>query len=157
MQTVLVEIEEHQAARKQQVENATPPERRGEQPLRVQQHQLVGVGTKQGNVGLAKGMAADDKPMTLHHPLDESLRIRKYLEGIADDRPAIVAWDVAERFAGRRPHFLAMHAAKSEGLQRHGFLPFAAAFPISVLHEPRQGSRLPYEVSISIGKSRAEI
>jgi len=43
----------------------------------------------------------------------------------ADDRPPIVAGDVAERLIGRWPDFLAIHAAKIEGLERRGFLPFA--------------------------------
>jgi hypothetical protein len=44
VQAVLVEIEQHQPAGKQFVEDDAPAKRRGKQFLRIEEHQLVGVG-----------------------------------------------------------------------------------------------------------------
>ena len=47
VQPMLLEIEQHQAARKQQVENPSPAVRRGEQLGLVEQHEFVGLGPEQ--------------------------------------------------------------------------------------------------------------
>ena len=61
VQAMLLEIEQHQPARKQQAENPAPAERRGELLGLVEQHQLIGLGPEQHEAGLAEQMAAIDQ------------------------------------------------------------------------------------------------
>ncbi len=61
VQAMLLEIQQHQPARKQQAENPSPAERRGELFGLVEQHQLVGLGSEQHEAGLAEQMAAIDQ------------------------------------------------------------------------------------------------
>ena len=58
---MLLEIEQHQPARKQQAENPSPAERRGELLGLIEQHQLIGLRPEQDEAGLAEQMAAIDQ------------------------------------------------------------------------------------------------
>src|SRR5947208_826653 len=58
---MLLEIEQHQPARKQQAENPSPAERRGELLGLIEQHQLVGLRPEQDEACLAEQMAAIDQ------------------------------------------------------------------------------------------------
>jgi hypothetical protein len=103
MQAMLVEIAQHQAARKQPAEHHLPAPGRGEQFCLVEQHQLVGFRPEQRHAGLAEDAAAIDAAVFLGHLLDLAARVGKDAEGAADHRPAFVAGNVRQR--------LALHAA----------------------------------------------
>ena len=102
VQAMLLEIEQHQSARKQQPENPAPAMGGGELLGLVEQHQLVGVGPEQHEAGFAEDMAAIDQPVFGRLPFDVSLRIGEGVERLADDGPAFVARNMRERVAFRR-------------------------------------------------------
>ena len=115
VQAMLLEIEQHQPARKQQAENPAPPERRGELLGLVEQHQFIGLGPEHHQAGLAENMAAIDQPVFGGLPLDLSLGVGQYLQRLADQRPALVAGNMRERIALRRGE-----GGGSHTLHRHG-------------------------------------
>ena len=79
MQPVLLEIQQHQPARKQQAEDPAPAERRGELLGLVEQHQFIGLGPEQHEAGLTENMAAIDQPVFGGRSLHLSLRIGQHL------------------------------------------------------------------------------
>jgi hypothetical protein len=103
VQPVLVEIEQHQPAREKQPEDGCPTHLGGEQPLLIEEDELVRLGTKQGDAVHAEQMIAIDGPVCPVHPLDVSDRIAERFQGVADDRPALLAGNMSEiLFAERR-------------------------------------------------------
>ncbi|MEY9502574.1 hypothetical protein ABIE87_002132 [Bradyrhizobium diazoefficiens] len=90
------EIEQHQSARKQQAEHLVPAVRRREQFLLVEHHELVRFGSEQHDIGLAEDMGAVDRAVFGAVRLDMPLGVGQHLEGLADDRPALVARDVRQ-------------------------------------------------------------
>ena len=124
VQPVLVEIQHHQPAREQQPKDRSPAIGRGEVLGLVEQHQLVGLGAEQRDAGLAEHPAAIHRAIGRGHPLDLALGVGEHLKGAADDRPAFVAGNMAERAALRRRH---RSGGKVGKLQRHrGILGFPA-------------------------------
>ena len=96
MQPVLVEIEQHQAARKQQPEDLVPAERRGEHLRLVEQHELVGVGAEQADAGFAEQMGAIDEAVFGETALDMALGVGERVQRLADDRPAFVTRNMGQ-------------------------------------------------------------
>src|SRR6266436_4662979 len=64
VQPVLLEIQQHQSARKQQPENSAPAVLGGEQLGGIEHHKLIGFGPEQHDAGLAKHMAAIDRAIS---------------------------------------------------------------------------------------------
>jgi hypothetical protein len=113
---MLLEVEQHQPARKQQPENPAPAQRRGEQLGLIEQYELIGLGPEQHQAGLAEQMTAIDQPVFGGMFFDMSLRIGQHLERLADQRPALVAGNMRQRIAfwrgegdGGRGHILYRH------------------------------------------------
>src|SRR5262249_44946027 len=103
MQAVLVEIAQHQSARKQTVEDRGPSECRGEILLRIEQDQLVGVGPEQGHIGLTEDAGAIDEAVALDPSLDETLRVGEDAQRVADERPAVIARNMRGAARPSRP------------------------------------------------------
>src|SRR5215467_1732217 len=99
MQAMLLEIHQHQPARKQAVEQKAPTERRGEVLVTIEQHELVGFGPQHRDAPDAEQGFAVDGAVLLVHLLGVAHWIPKCSEGIADNRPAVFAWNVGERIA----------------------------------------------------------
>ncbi|MGY4465549.1 hypothetical protein ACVWWK_001231 [Bradyrhizobium sp. LB9.1b] len=65
----------------------------------VEQHEFVGLGAKQHDIGLAEKMCAIDRAVFGAVRLDMPLGVGEHLKGLADDRPAFVAGDVCQLVA----------------------------------------------------------
>ena len=102
VQAMLVEIEQHQPARKQPAEHDLPAMGRGEQLLLVEQHEFVGFRTKCRDAGFAEHVAAIDRPVFRGHPLDFTLGVREDVKRAADERPTFVAGNMPQRTGLRR-------------------------------------------------------
>ena len=103
VQAMLVEIEQHQAARKQPAQDHLPAVGRGEQPALVEQHQLIGLRPEQGDAGFAEHAAAIDQTVFGGHSFDFAFGVGEDRQRPADDRPALVARNMFQRIAlGRR-------------------------------------------------------
>ena len=113
VQPMLVEIEQHQPARKQPAQDRAPAMGRGEQFALVEQHEFIGFGPEHADAGLAEHPAAIDQAVFRRHPLDLALGVGEYRQRPADHRPALVAGNVRQQIAlwrgeGRsreKPHF----------------------------------------------------
>ena len=97
MQAVLVEIKQHQPARKKPAEDDIPAETRRENLLRIEQNEFVRLGTKHRDVAKAEGAAAVDQAVALRPPLDKAFWVGEKRQGVAEDRPTIVAGNVRTR------------------------------------------------------------
>ena len=117
MQAVLVEVEQHQAARKQQIQNPAPAERRGEQLGLIEQHQLVGLRSEEGEAGFAEDVAAIEQAVFGGRALHLPLGIGEHVERLADEGPALVAGNMRQRIALRRCQG---DRGRSHTLHRHG-------------------------------------
>src|ERR1700761_2379401 len=102
MQAMLVEIEQHQPAWKQATKQNFPTERRRKQLVAVEQNKLVGFRAEQRNVALSERMIAKNRAVALGPPLDETLRIGEQNQGVADERPAIIAGNMRKHARGSR-------------------------------------------------------
>ena len=151
VQAVLLEIEQHQSARKQQPENRFPAMGGGEQPRLVEQHQLVGFGPEQRDAGLAEHAGAVDRAILGGGLLHRSLGVGQNLQRIADERPAFAAWNVPQglgiwrRRDGRGKHALHRHgnysaAAGSEKKLMLKYMPVRAQCKIAFC---RGAAKLP--------------
>ncbi len=117
VQAMFVEIEQHQAARKQLPENITPAERGGELPGLVEQHQFIGVRPEQDDAGLAEQMGAINQAVFGGIAFDLALGIGQHIERLADQRPAFVARNMCQRIALRRCEAV---GGGNHTLHRHG-------------------------------------
>src|SRR5689334_24950451 len=97
MDAMLLEVEQHQPARKQQPENAAPAERRGELLGLVEQHELIGLGPEQDETGLAEQMAAIDQAVFFGLAFDLSLGVGKHFQRLADQWPALITRNMRQR------------------------------------------------------------
>ena len=97
MQAMLVEVHQHQPAREDLVENHAPAAGGGEILLPVEQNQLVGLGPEQGDAAKAEHAAAEHRAVLGVHGFDGADGIPQHGQRVADDRPAVLAWDVLER------------------------------------------------------------
>ncbi|MGY4599978.1 hypothetical protein ACVWXL_007724 [Bradyrhizobium sp. GM22.5] len=77
-----------------------------------EQHELVGLGAEQHDIGLAEEMRAIDEAVFGAVRLDMPFGVREHLEGLADDRPAFVAGDVGQLVA----------LGRSEAVRRGGHI-----------------------------------
>src|SRR5579864_5642044 len=75
---------------------------RGEKPVLIEQHKLVGFRSKRGEAGLAEHPGAINVTVFGGHALDLALGVGKDRKGSADHRPAFVAWNMRKRLAPRR-------------------------------------------------------
>src|SRR5215472_14916129 len=116
MQAVLLKVQEHQAARKQQAQDRSPTMGGGEQPRLVEQHELVGFRTEQRHAGLPEQIGAVDRTVLGGRLLHLSLGIGQHGKRVADERPALVAGNVAQRLGFRRRY---CHG-RGHMLHRHG-------------------------------------
>jgi hypothetical protein len=117
VQAMLLEIEQHQAARKQPAENRPPAMGRGKQPGLIEQHELVGFRSECGNAGFAEYPGAIDEAVFRAHPLDFPLGVGEDCQRPADDRPAFVTGNVRQRMAFGWPK---RNCGGSHTLQGHG-------------------------------------
>jgi hypothetical protein len=117
---VLVEIEQHQPAGKQLVEDDAPPERGRELLLRIKEHQLVGFGSEHGDVGMAKRAATVNHAVALHAPLDEPPVVGDDRQRVADERPAVVAGNVRKQSASRTCGAIGPSSPRLKSVYRHG-------------------------------------
>ncbi len=98
---VMIEIEQHQPAREQLVENRSPALFGAEDLVAVHQQHLVGLGTDQRHVPATEGPVLVHTAVFFDHAPRLAMRVGQHLEGVADDRPPPLARDVRERiFAG---------------------------------------------------------
>src|SRR3977135_2502071 len=114
---MLLEIEQHQAARKQQAENPAPAMGRRELLGLVEQYELIGLGSQQHQAGLAEDVAAIEQSIFRGLPLDLPFGVGEHLKRLADQRPALVARNMRERIALRRRE---ADRGGSHTLHRHG-------------------------------------
>src|SRR6185369_3180749 len=117
VQAMLLEIEQHQPARKQQSENASPAERRGKLLGLVEQHEFIGVGPEQHEAGLTEQMAAVDQAVFFGLPFDLSLGVSEYFQRLADEWPALVTRNMRQRITPRLGEVV---DGGGDTLHRHG-------------------------------------
>src|SRR6185295_3936932 len=113
---MLLEIQQHQPARKQQPENPSPAERRGELFGLVEQYELVGLGSEQHKAGLAEQMAAIDQAVFFGLPFDLPLGVSEYFQRLADEWPALVTRNMRQRIT---PRFGEVVDGGDDTLHRH--------------------------------------
>ncbi|MBA7667324.1 hypothetical protein ES703_75411 [subsurface metagenome] len=117
VQAVLLEIQQHQPARKQQAEDRSPAMGVRELPRLVEQHEFVGFGPEQGDAGLAEQAGPVDVAVFGGRGLDRPLGIGQDLQRVADERPAFIAGNVPQRLRLRRRY---RHGRGNHRLHRHG-------------------------------------
>ena len=101
MQTMLVEIEQHQPAREKPLEQNIPAVLRGENLRLIEEDELVRLRPQKRDVAAAEGSRAVDAAEAGGHALDLALRIREQRERRTDHRPAVRAGNVSEQFERR--------------------------------------------------------
>ena len=123
MQAMLLKIHQHQPTRKQTVEQKAPAVRRGEVLVTIEQHKFVGFGPQHCDAPDAEQGVAVDRAVLLVHLLGVADRIPECREGVANNRPAVFAWNVGERIA------LLPIVVRRTSAHRNGHGCFPARFP----------------------------
>ena len=98
---MLFEIEQHQPAREQLVEQRAPALVAGENLVAVEQDQFVRFRAGQHNPVAAKGAIAIDLAVFRHHRAGEGVRIGEDAEGVAHDRETAFAGYVRDGIEGK--------------------------------------------------------
>ena len=93
---VMVEIDQHQTAREQLVENRSPALFGAEDLVAVHQQHLVGLGPDQRDIPATKGLVLVNAAVFFDHAPRLPMRVGEHLEGVADDRPASLTGDMCE-------------------------------------------------------------
>ena len=118
VQAMLLEIQQHQPARKQQAENPVPSHSVEENCLAWSNStSSLASGPSSDEAGLAEQMAAIDQAVFCGLPFDLSLGVGEHLQRLADQRPALVARNMRQRIALRRGEAV---DGGSHTLHRHG-------------------------------------
>ena len=97
MQSMLVEVEQQQAAREQQSKDPSPAVGRGEEFVLIQQNEFIGLGAEQRDHAPAEGVTAIDRAVFPSEALYRAFGVSEQFQGVADERPAVRAGDVGER------------------------------------------------------------
>ena len=93
---MVIEIEQHQAAREQLVEDRAPALLGREIAVAVEQHQLVRIRADHGDLPAAEGLGAIYVAVLLDHAPGETVWIGQHAESVADQRQAPVAGDMGQ-------------------------------------------------------------
>src|ERR1700722_16512038 len=101
MQTMFVEIKQHQSARKQPAQNRAPAIGGGEKPVLVEQQKFVRFGPEHGDAGFAEDAGAIDQAMLRRHPLALALGGGEDRERPADHGPAFITRYMRQRMTMR--------------------------------------------------------
>ena len=96
MQTVLVEIEQHQTAREQTLQQTIPALHRGEQLRRIEQDEFIRLGAEQRNGPNAEGQSAIHATVLRGPPLHRALGIGEQREGRTHDGPPVGSRNMGE-------------------------------------------------------------